>query len=125
VSGILDGIHEDFRMHITCWAAASEAYELSFDTLAYFQKPLRPFQPFLSSELYVIAESRVADSVVTEVAAKVEAPGRWIAVERLGKQLHAKMECSFFYVLGKAKDHVRKMRNSLAAIEWKTRSCER
>jgi hypothetical protein len=104
-------------MIITCWAAASEAYELSFDTLAYFQKPLRPFQPFLSSELYVMTESRVADPVVTQVAAIVEVLGRWIAVERMGRQLHTKMECSFLYVLGKAKDHVGKMRNSLAAAE--------
>jgi hypothetical protein len=117
VSGILDRIHEDFRMHITCLTAASEACEPSFDTLAYFQKPLRPFHPLLSSELYVMAESRVADPVVTEVTAIVEALGRWTAVERIGRQLHAEMECSFLYVLGKAKDHGGKMRNSLAVIE--------
>jgi hypothetical protein len=53
---------------------------------------------------------------VSEVAI-VEVLDRWMAVERMGTQLHTKMECSFLYVLGKAKNYVGKMRNSLAAIE--------
>jgi hypothetical protein len=51
----------------------------------------------LSSELYVIAESRVADPVVTEVVAIVEALGRWIAVERMGRQLHARFHPLFLF----------------------------
>jgi hypothetical protein len=69
-----------------------------------------------------MAESRVADRVVTEVAASVEGLGRWMAVEPMGRQLHAKMEYSFLYVLGKVKDHVRKMRNCLPVLEWRTGS---
>jgi hypothetical protein len=57
VSGILDRIYEDFRMQIMGCGATFELCEQSFDSLAYFQKPLRPFQPLFSSELYVIAKS--------------------------------------------------------------------